>query len=188
MYTGRAFDGEVAMAHGQSESVRHPPVLILVNGAPAAGKSTLAQAMAEATNLDVFSKDRVKEELYDIGPFPLDSQAGFERSQALGARAVEIMFERVRAHLDAGKSAIVDCNMVPEHVDGILARWTEEAPLSRDPDSRQRQRVDAASEVFGARGGAPSRAPGHVAGISRNRAEYVARTGSRSDASRRHHL
>ncbi|MFI5523786.1 hypothetical protein [Streptomyces platensis] len=40
-------------------------VTVLVNGLPAAGKTTLARALADALTLPLFSKDAVKETLAD---------------------------------------------------------------------------------------------------------------------------
>ncbi|WP_394941043.1 hypothetical protein [Psychromicrobium sp. YIM B11713] len=42
--------------------------VILVNGMSAAGKTTLARALASELRLPVFSKDDFKEAFYDFGP------------------------------------------------------------------------------------------------------------------------
>lgn len=41
------------------------PLVILISGAPASGKTRLATVLAQATNLPVLSKDKIKERLFD---------------------------------------------------------------------------------------------------------------------------
>jgi predicted kinase len=78
--------------------------LVLVTGAPAAGKSTVAGALSDALGLPCFSKDTIKETLFDtLGV------GDVEWSQRLGKAAVEILLTVV-ADLPA---AIVDCNLDP---------------------------------------------------------------------------
>ena len=45
--------------------VNERPLLIIVNGPPASGKSTLAEQVAAQLRLPYLSKDAIKEELYD---------------------------------------------------------------------------------------------------------------------------
>lgn len=41
------------------------PLVVLISGAPASGKTRLATVLAQATNLPVLSKDKIKERLFD---------------------------------------------------------------------------------------------------------------------------
>ena len=61
---------------------------ILVTGIPASGKSTLAAFLAKKLNIPVFSKDHIKELLFD--------SVGFhsrEEKVRLGTAAMEMMYD-----------------------------------------------------------------------------------------------
>jgi adenylate kinase len=78
--------------------------VVLVTGPPAAGKSTVARALSHALDLPCFSKDTIKETLFDslgIGDV--------EWSRRLGAAAMEILLSII----DQVPAAIVDCNFDP---------------------------------------------------------------------------
>lgn len=78
---------------------------ILVTGIPAAGKSTMANAMSERLKLPVISKDTVKELLFD--------NVGF-RSRAekinLGIASMEIMYYVADQLMKAGQAFILENN------------------------------------------------------------------------------
>lgn len=62
-------------------------LVVLVNGLPGSGKTTLAKALADTLGLPLFSKDRVKETLADmLGVTPPNDLTPFEWSR-LGAPA-----------------------------------------------------------------------------------------------------
>ncbi|BCW66619.1 hypothetical protein NicSoilB4_13820 [Arthrobacter sp. NicSoilB4] len=66
--------------------------LILVNGLPGSGKTTLARELAAALELPLFSKDAYKECLWDSARPP-----GAAESTALGRRALELMWAGIAA-------------------------------------------------------------------------------------------
>ncbi len=78
--------------------------LVLVTGPPAAGKSTLARALADALSLPLLSKDVIKETLFDalgVGDVAW--------SQKIGAASIELLVTWGREVGDA----IIDCNFKP---------------------------------------------------------------------------
>ncbi len=78
---------------------------ILVTGIPAAGKSTMAEAISERLKLPVISKDAVKELLFDNVGF----QSRAEKVN-LGIASMEIMYYVADQLMDAGQSFILENN------------------------------------------------------------------------------
>jgi predicted kinase len=84
------------------------PVLIAVGGWPGAGKTTLAYRLGERVGLPVFTKDDVKERLFDtIG---VGDRAWSKR---LGRASIAILEHQLEATLAAGNSVIGECNWDP---------------------------------------------------------------------------
>ena len=78
---------------------------ILVAGIPAAGKSTMAEAIAEQLRLPVISKDRIKENLFD--------HVGFQSREEkvnLGIVSMEIMYYVAGQLMKAGQPFILENN------------------------------------------------------------------------------
>ncbi|MDE6977224.1 MAG: ATP-binding protein [Lachnospiraceae bacterium] len=78
---------------------------ILVTGIPAAGKSTMAEAVSERLKLPVISKDTVKELLFD--------NVGFhsrEKKVNLGIASMEIMYYVARQLMKTGQPFILENN------------------------------------------------------------------------------
>ena len=78
---------------------------ILVTGIPAAGKSTMAEAMSERLKLPVISKDTVKELLFDNVGF----QSRAEKVK-LGIASMEIMYYVAGQLMKAGQPFILENN------------------------------------------------------------------------------
>ena len=78
---------------------------ILVTGIPAAGKSTMAEALSERLRLPVISKDAVKELLFD--------NVGFQSREEkvnLGIAGMEIMYYVAGQLMRAGQFFILENN------------------------------------------------------------------------------
>lgn len=103
------------MARPRHASPRRP-LLIVVNGPPAAGKTTLASHLEQALRLPRFSKDWFKEQLYEIddGEQWLELLADRAFSALLGSTAIRMMFETAELILAAGGSVIIEANLRPD--------------------------------------------------------------------------
>ena len=78
---------------------------ILVTGIPAAGKSTMSEAMSKKLKLPVISKDTIKELLFD--------HIGFQSREEkvnLGIASMEIMYYVAGQLMKAGQSFILENN------------------------------------------------------------------------------
>jgi predicted kinase len=73
------------------------PALIIVNGLPGAGKTTLAHRLGGDLHLPVFSRDGLYETLYDALP-----------TENVGAAAYPLMYYAAGIVLAAGQSVIVE--------------------------------------------------------------------------------
>ena len=81
------------------------PVLILVGGPPASGKTTLARWLASSFRLPILSRDELKESLMES----LGSQDR-ARSRQLGAASYELLLVAVNGFIAAGVGAVVESN------------------------------------------------------------------------------
>jgi predicted kinase len=82
------------------------PTLIVVNGVPAAGKTTLARRLAADLRLPLLAKDGIKERLYDaLGVGDRDW------SMRLGAAAFRVLFAESRNLLAAGCPVVLEAYM-----------------------------------------------------------------------------
>lgn len=79
------------------------PLLIIVNGLPGTGKTTLARRLAADLGLPAFSRDGLFETLYDA----LESSIAGPPS-GLGAAAYALLYEVAGAVLASGRSVIVE--------------------------------------------------------------------------------
>lgn len=87
---------------------------ILVTGMPAAGKSTMAEAIAERLKLPVISKDSVKELLFDHVGF----QSRVEKVN-LGIASMKIMYYAAGQLMKAGQPFILENNFEYSSEHGI---------------------------------------------------------------------
>lgn len=80
------------------------PQLIVVTGAPATGKTTIAEELADRLGVPIISKDTLKEALYEtIG-------SGGDVEDAIERAALAILFSVVDSQLAAGVSVIAESN------------------------------------------------------------------------------
>ena len=81
------------------------PVVVMISGAPATGKTHLARLLAESLHVVVFQKDAIKETLFDtLG------QDDREWSRMLGTAAFALLRDLVESHLKARQSVLVESN------------------------------------------------------------------------------
>lgn len=81
------------------------PLLLIVNGPPASGKTTLGEKVAAELGIPMFSKDAIKEELYDsLGPVVR------KVFRHLGATSMRLMYLAARSTLEAGRSIVIEAN------------------------------------------------------------------------------
>ena len=79
------------------------PLLVIVNGPPGAGKTTIGKRIASDAALPFVGKDDVKESLFDtLGWRDRDW------SQKLGYASIVVMFKFVEALILAGKSLVIE--------------------------------------------------------------------------------
>ena len=77
-------------------------VCILVGGMPASGKSHLVRRLSQSLGLPMFSKDDIKERLFDAVGF-----RGRAEKVALGVGAMEILYYAADQVMAAGGSVIL---------------------------------------------------------------------------------
>jgi len=82
------------------------PMLVIVAGAPASGKSTLARRLAADLGMPMLSRDELKERLADAIGAPTDVTG----SSRLGAGAYAMLYHMAAALLGAGASVVVESN------------------------------------------------------------------------------
>lgn len=81
------------------------PLLIIVNGPPASGKSTLAEQIAAGLEVPYLSKDAIKEEMYDsLGKLEL------KITRKLGETAMRLMYTVARKILESGNDVVIEAN------------------------------------------------------------------------------
>ncbi len=81
------------------------PLLVVVTGMPASGKSTVAELVAHRLRLPLIAKDEIKERLFEaLGPGDVDW------SNRLGDATYALIFAIARTLLDSATSTIVEAN------------------------------------------------------------------------------
>jgi predicted kinase len=80
------------------------PTIVLVDGAPGSGKTTLARQLAPQLKLPLISKDEIKEVLLNtLGA------ASRNQSRELGAATFALLFTMLSTLIQAKVGAVVDC-------------------------------------------------------------------------------
>jgi predicted kinase len=134
--------------------VSEAPLLVVVTGPPASGKSSLARDLARALEIPFLSKDEFKERLYEV--FGSDDAV----EERVERAALAILFSVAAGELDAGVSVMVESNFDAEtDVEPFLE-------LDRERDLRLVQihcggPTDRLVEHFAERAAAGKRHPGH---------------------------
>ncbi len=118
--------------------------LLLINGWPATGKTTLAQWLARQLQWPAFHKDDIKEILFDTLGWSTR-----ERSRQLGEGTIEILYYAMAAQLNAGVSCIIESNFKAElaspRINELLAKTNARCiqVLCHTEEITRRQRFQA---------------------------------------------
>ncbi len=132
------------------------PTLLIVTGAPATGKTTLARRLSGDLSLPLFTKDDIKERLYDclgVGDRVF--------SQKFGIASTYLLYHIMEACLSVGKSLAIESNFHAERSSQELLTLAERYPF------RPVQILCWADEGvlrarYRSRSGSQERHPGHV--------------------------
>ena len=131
------------------------PLLVLVCGAPGAGKSTLAKELAPWLGLPLLMRDELQEVLYDtIGAPDEAAKPGYGRA------SYELLYAVARRLLEAGVGVVVESNFMRGWAEPQVAPLAERARTvmvhcaTREPEETVRRYVERAE-----RG---ERHPGHL--------------------------
>jgi predicted kinase len=96
---------------------RAGPLLVIITGLPASGKTTLGRRLASELRLPFICRDDLKEILFDT--------LGWRDrawSQKLGVASWELLYYLIAVELVAGRSLIVESNFRPEFDNARLQR------------------------------------------------------------------
>jgi predicted kinase len=126
------------------------PLLIVVTGMPAAGKTTIARALAAELKLPLVTKDDLKERLFDeLGTGDSDW------SRRVGGAAYALLFDWCREFLAAGCAVMVEAN--------FFAGSQEEQFRALPPHRLVQVHCRAPLELLATRyGNRDARHPGHL--------------------------
>lgn len=130
------------------------PLLYVVTGPPASGKTSVAEELAKALGVPYLSKDAFKEKLYE------SFGSGDELEARIDAAALSILFSVVESQLTEGVSVTAESNFDARSDVEPFRR------LARDQNARIVQihiggEVDALVEKFARRAASGERHPGH---------------------------
>ena len=131
------------------------PVVVIVSGPPASGKTTLARQLARELDLPVLHKDGIKETLFDSLGW-----SDREWSRKLGVTTYRLLYYFLEAQLAAGRPVVVESNFPPEAAESF--RQLQARYPFRPFQVQCRTEGSVLFARFAARGSAPDRHPGHV--------------------------
>lgn len=100
------------------------PALIVVCGAPASGKTTLARRLATDLRLPLLEKDVIKESLAGSIETP-DRDA----SRRIGAASFRLVYDLAHAMLERGVDVMIEANMTRPYADAALGRLARQSRL-----------------------------------------------------------
>lgn len=96
------------------------PLVVLVNGLSATGKTTVGRKLAEALGLPYFAKDAVKERLFDALGYS-DRAWAHKLSGATHSILNYVMEEELRV----GRGFLIEANFNPQHDPAKFNAWRE---------------------------------------------------------------
>lgn len=107
-----------------TEDADQTPLLILVSGLPASGKTSLAEEIGKALALPVMNKDAIKELLFDTLGW-----SNRDWSKKLGAASMELLWFIAERHVRARSPLVLESNFVKSFADQALAGLRAHSPL-----------------------------------------------------------
>jgi predicted kinase len=134
--------------------VSSPPLLVVVTGAPASGKTDVAERLAESLRIPFVVKDTFKETLYET----IGSNDGLE--ETIDRSALAILFRVVEAQLAAGVAVVAESNFDSSTDPEPFRRICAERPV-RIVQIHCRRDEDVLLERFARRAASGERHPGH---------------------------
>ena len=140
---------------GVGPAERELPLVVVVTGPPAGGKSTVADDIGTDLRLPLLTKDGIKETLFDsLGT------GDREWSKRLGEATWHLLFHVLRAQLRAGCSVVVEGNFEPDYANQQFASL----PAFRVVQVYCHAPDDELLERFRERSDSGDRHPGHLDG------------------------
>jgi predicted kinase len=91
--------------------------VVLVNGMPGTGKTTLSQKLAADLELPLFSKDEIKEFVSD--KLKVTTQA---EAKAIGAAAIEMTYLIMNGYAKQGISLLVECPLFHNYARPVIEK------------------------------------------------------------------
>lgn len=128
-------------------------MLVIVSGAPASGKTTLATLLAAELHLPLLTKDGIKERLADVL-----GVSDLQASMRLGEAAYAVLYAVLGRVLAGGPGSIVESNFRRDQSE------TELRPFLADAEARLihcQAAPDLLAERYATRIGAPGRHSAH---------------------------
>lgn len=100
------------------------PLLIVVSGSSASGKSSLAVDLAKEMRLPLISRDDIKESIMDV--FPVRN---LEESHVAGSAAFLAMYRMIDRMLEAGVGAVVESTFTRGRAEDDLAKYMSDCRM-----------------------------------------------------------
>lgn len=97
----------------QLEKYKNSKIIIIITGELATGKTSYGKKISKALEVPFFSKDEIKELLYDSFNY---SNLDYEAKRKLGTSSYSIFYYIIEEQMKAGISLIVESNFVKESV------------------------------------------------------------------------
>ena len=132
------------------------PVMVIVNGLPGTGKTSLAEDIARNCRLPLFRKDECKEILFDTLGW-----SDKDWSEALDGACYELLWRICATELQAGRSFMIESDFKPEQHAATIARLHDEYDAAAIEILCFAER-DVLAERFRERVESGDRHPGHA--------------------------
>ena len=102
--------------------MKNTNTIIIMQGGPTTGKTTIGVRLAESLGIPYFSKDGVKEPIFDCVGCP----TAWETDQPLSGRKMDdaantILFYLIEMQLQAGCVCVIDSTFMAHHTPALLA-------------------------------------------------------------------